>query len=142
MVHVDDAERGGSVGKVLWHVTMSLDGFIADPDDAMDRVFEYSEPDKTADEVIRTTGSVLAGRRSYDVGRREGEEIYGGAWTGSQFVLTHEAPDDVTDPTIAFLSGDIKGLTLTGTMVREEYQSLALCRSGTALYPDKPSPGS
>jgi len=96
------------VGKVLWHVTMSLDGFIADPDDAMDRVFEYSEPDKTADEVIRTTGSVLAGRRSYDVGRREGEEVYGGAWTGPQFVLTHEAPDDVTDPTITFLSGDIK----------------------------------
>jgi hypothetical protein len=57
MVHVDEAERGGSVGKVLLHVTMSLDGFIAGPDDAMDWVFEYSEPDKTADEIIRTTGS-------------------------------------------------------------------------------------
>jgi hypothetical protein len=26
---------------VVWHVTMSLDGFIAGPDDAMDWVFDY-----------------------------------------------------------------------------------------------------
>jgi hypothetical protein len=26
-------------GKVVWHVTMSLDGFIAGPDDALDWVF-------------------------------------------------------------------------------------------------------
>jgi hypothetical protein len=32
--------RGMSAGIVLWHVTMSLDGFIAGPDDAMDWVFE------------------------------------------------------------------------------------------------------
>jgi hypothetical protein len=36
--------RGMSAGIVLWHVTMSLDGFIAGPDDAMDWVFEYAEP--------------------------------------------------------------------------------------------------
>ncbi len=28
------------MGKVLWHVTMSLDGFIAGPDDAMEWAFE------------------------------------------------------------------------------------------------------
>jgi hypothetical protein len=26
---------------VVWHVTISLDGFIAGPDDAMDWVFDY-----------------------------------------------------------------------------------------------------
>jgi hypothetical protein len=28
----------------LWHVTMSLDGFIAGPDDEMDWAFEHSRP--------------------------------------------------------------------------------------------------
>ena len=28
------------MGEVLWHVTMSLDGFIAGPNDAMDCVLE------------------------------------------------------------------------------------------------------
>jgi hypothetical protein len=31
---------------------MSLDGFIAGPDDEMARVFEYSAPSAIADEVI------------------------------------------------------------------------------------------
>jgi hypothetical protein len=33
-----------SAGIVVWHVTMSLDGFIAGPDDAMDWFFEHAEP--------------------------------------------------------------------------------------------------
>lgn len=43
------------MGKVVWHVTMSLDGFIAGPDDAMEWVFEHRGPNEVADEVIRTT---------------------------------------------------------------------------------------
>ncbi len=101
------------MGKVLWHVTMSLDGFIAGPGDAMDWVFRYAGPNPAVDEAIKTTGAVLAGRRSYDVGRRKGQrvearKIYGGAWTGPVFVLTHQAPERPEDPTITFLSGDIR----------------------------------
>jgi hypothetical protein len=33
------------MGKVFWHVTMSLDGSIAGPNDAMDWVFGYVPPD-------------------------------------------------------------------------------------------------
>lgn len=56
---------------VLVHTAMSLDGFIAGVDDAMDWVFEFpSGPDEATDEVIRTTGAILAGKRTYDVGRR------------------------------------------------------------------------
>jgi dihydrofolate reductase len=100
------------MGKVLWTVTMSLDGFIAGPDDAMDWVFRYVGPNSAVDEVIQTTGAVLAGRRSYDVGRRPGQrpevrKVEGGAWSGPEFVVTHEAPDDEEDSTITFLSGDI-----------------------------------
>jgi hypothetical protein len=32
-------ENGRPLGRVVWHMTMSLDGFIAGPDDAMDWVF-------------------------------------------------------------------------------------------------------
>jgi hypothetical protein len=67
-------------GKVRWQVTMSLDGFIAGPDDAMDRIAGYSST--LAEEVIQTTGALLAGRRGYDIGQARGEKAYGGAWSG------------------------------------------------------------
>ncbi len=102
-------------GKVIWSATMSLDGFIAGHNDAMDWVFQYPEPNPMVDEVIRKTGAILAGRRSYDVGRKaqrpEMREAFEGAWKGPQFVLTHRAPEQ--DPTNTFLSGDIKGAVAT-----------------------------
>jgi dihydrofolate reductase len=54
------------MGDVIWHVTMSLDGFITGPDDAMEWAFMYGAS-PMADEVMRATGAVLAGRRWYDV---------------------------------------------------------------------------
>lgn len=97
--------------KVLWGTAMSLDGFIAGPDDAMDWVFRYDGPhNDMVDEMIGATGAILAGRNSYDVGRKPGQheaatEPFGGAWQGPEFVLTHNPPDD--DPKMTFLSGDI-----------------------------------
>jgi dihydrofolate reductase len=101
------------MGKVLWHVTMSLDGFIAGPGDAMDWVFKNeSGPSAEFEEVLRTLGAVLVGRRSYDVGQRaqrpEMRKVYGGAWTGPQIVLTHHTPAATPEPTMSFLSGDIR----------------------------------
>ncbi|MFL5624663.1 MAG: deaminase, partial [Ktedonobacteraceae bacterium] len=83
-------------GKVLWHVTMSLDGFIAGPDDGMDWIARFADPNPVVDQVIQTTGAVLSGRRSYNVGRKPGlppeyRKVFGGAWNGPVFVLTHHA---------------------------------------------------
>lgn len=105
-------KRAKSAGIVLWHTTMSLDGFIAGSGDAMDWIFKYSYPKDEIDEVIRTTGALLVGRRSYEVGRKENappetQKPYEGLWTGPQFVLTHHPPDASEDPTITFLKGDI-----------------------------------
>ncbi len=119
----------GIMGKVLWHFTMSLDGFIAGPNDAMDWVFDYVElpsaaaPDPSGssgtqsivEETIRSTGAVLSGRRSYNVARKPGQRpeartVCGGAWSGPQFVLTHQAPVDEEDRTITFVSGDIRSV--------------------------------
>jgi dihydrofolate reductase len=107
------------MGKVFWNVTMSLDGFIAGPNDSMDWVFGYIPLDSPAtkrmlEEIIRSTGSVLSGRRSYNVGRKPGQrpearKVLGGAWSGPVFVLTHNAPQDEVDPSIKFLSGGIRG---------------------------------
>src|SRR5262245_43768105 len=84
---------------VVWHVTMSVDGFIAGPEDAMEWVFDYfsEASNETAREVIETTGAILMGRRTYEVEDRYRSGIYGGAWKGPYFVLTHEAPEAVPD---------------------------------------------
>jgi dihydrofolate reductase len=98
-------------GRVLWHVTMSLDGFIAGPEDAMDWAFGHGKPGPVAQEVIDATGAILAGRRGYDLGIRAGsgpKRVYGGAWTGPVFVLTHRPPAASEDPQISFVSDGIE----------------------------------
>jgi dihydrofolate reductase len=89
---------------------MSLDGFITGPNHAMEWAFERGAPSQLADEVMHSTGAILAGRRWYDVateryGGRGG--IYGGKWSGPVFVLTHDPPPDPEDPEIAFLTAGI-----------------------------------
>jgi dihydrofolate reductase len=95
------------MSKVIWHTMMSLDGFIAGPDDSMDWAWGYGGTSEVADDTRDATGAILAGRRWYDVAseRYDGVAgIYGGNWTGPVFVLTHR-PDDVPqDTTVAFLS--------------------------------------
>jgi dihydrofolate reductase len=95
---------------VVWHVTMSLDGFIAGPHDTMEWVFDHfsEETNETAGEVMETTGAILMGRRTYEVEDRYRTGIYGGAWTGPYFVLTHEPPASVPDwMTGTFIDEDI-----------------------------------
>lgn len=88
---------------------MSLDGFIAGPGDSMDWVFEEPEPNDAA-EVIKTTGALIVGRRTYEVEDRIRGGFYGGAWTGPFFVLTHRAPTDVPDwMTGTFVNDGIEG---------------------------------
>jgi dihydrofolate reductase len=99
-------------GKLLWHTTMSLDGFIARPDDAVGWVFRHFTSSEAVDEVIATTGAVLAGRRWYDrdtaVQKPDGwQEIYGGAWSGPVFVLTHR-PFVSDNPMIKVVSEGIE----------------------------------
>jgi dihydrofolate reductase len=81
---------------VLWHTQMSLDGFIAGPGDAMEWAFEdwsdTGEPDETIDEVVRSTGALLVGRRTQAVEDREQPGFYGGAYRGPFFTLRHNPP--------------------------------------------------
>ena len=97
--------------QTIWHVTMSLDGFIAGPDDTMDWAFGHGPAGPVGDELVETTGAILAGRRWHDVAidRYDGRRgIYGGAWDGPVLVLTHDPPPDPPDPGIAFVSDGIE----------------------------------
>ena len=96
---------------VVWHVTMSVDGFIAGPDDSMEWAFEVGGQNAIADDVRQGTGAILAGRRWYDVASTKyggTGGIYGGAWTGPVFVLTHRPDDAPDDPTVTFLTEPVR----------------------------------
>jgi dihydrofolate reductase len=81
------------MAKVIWHTMMSLDGFIAGPDDDMRWVFGIDGgPSQTTAEVIRSTGALLVGRRTQDVEDRLQPGFYGGAYRGPFFVLRHDPP--------------------------------------------------
>ena len=98
------------------HHTMSLDGFIAGPDDSMDWAFGYGEATFLADETMNRIGAILAGRRWYELAteRWNGVDgIYGGAYDGRVFVLTHRPPDDSDDPRISFVSDGIEQAVAT-----------------------------
>jgi dihydrofolate reductase len=87
-----DTEPQTAGGKVLWHFTMSLDGFVAGPNHEMGWMAGSTNRPGLVGEYVESTGAVLGGRDGWDVA--EGHRPYGGAWDGSIFVLTHH-PEDV-----------------------------------------------
>ena len=104
------------MGSVFVHTMMSLDWFIAGPNDDMSWVFRHAGDmhGAVADEVIERTGAVPAGLRVYEVGRRvqrpEARGLFddGGAVRISSSPTSHRP----TRPTI-FLSGDIRDAVAT-----------------------------
>jgi dihydrofolate reductase len=103
------------MASVIANMSMSLDGFVADPSDSVDLLFGWyftgTVPVKTADQrltfqlsdasakhmrkVQESVGAVICGRRLFDVA---------GGWGGQHpmgvpaFVVTHEAPGDWNRP--------------------------------------------
>jgi dihydrofolate reductase len=99
-------------GKVVVIRAMSLDGFIAGPGDSMGWIFDFVAEDYFRENAA-ATGALLAGRRTYEVGKRmnagkeRGSAASGGyPVSGPTFVLTHEPPNP-PDPSVTFLTGDI-----------------------------------
>lgn len=107
------------MGKLIWHVTMSLDGFIAGPEHSMEWAFDAfkdAEPNRLGEEVMNETGAILGGRGWYDAARAKYDGvdgIYGGRWSGPVFVLTHHPQDAPDDPKATFVSGGIKDVLAT-----------------------------
>jgi dihydrofolate reductase len=88
-------------GKVVVNRSMSLDGFIAGPGDAMDWIFDFVAPDAAwLTQAAAATGAMLVGRRTDEVGSRmEADQQRATAsrgegypFSGPMFVLTHRPP--------------------------------------------------
>jgi dihydrofolate reductase len=101
---MSDTEPQTAAGKVFWHFTMSLDGFVAGPNHEMDWMTGFSLRAGLIDEYVETTGAVLGGRAGWDVA--SDSRPYGGAWGGPIFVLTHHPEDATPADGVTFLDYD------------------------------------
>lgn len=99
------------MGRVLTHMTMSLDGFVADPKDQVGELFEWYgagdvtvpspnesvsfQVDAASAEVLReltgNVGALVAGRRLFDIADGWGDNHPVDA---PVVVVTHHAPED------------------------------------------------
>ena len=100
-----DTERQTAGGKVLWHFTMSLDGFVAGPNHEMDWMTGFTFRPGLVEEYVATTGAVLGGRDGWEV-FPDPSTIYGGKWQGPLFVLTHHPEDAQPAAGVTFLNCD------------------------------------
>jgi dihydrofolate reductase len=115
------SDTNTGTGKVVVNRSMSLDGFIAAPGDAMDWIFDFVTAEAPiVQEIAATTGAMLVGRRTHEVGKRMNANVERGSASrdedysisGPVFVLTHEPPDP-PDPGVTFLTGDIEEAVAT-----------------------------
>jgi dihydrofolate reductase len=108
---VSDTSSGP--GKVVVNRCMSLDGFIAAAGHVMDwgngrQLGDFVGADEFH-EIAASTGAMLVGRRTSDVGDRMEAEKPGSVdypFAGPIFVLTHRPPQP-PKPGITYLTGDI-----------------------------------
>ena len=103
---MQDTTPRTAAGKVLWHFSMSLDGFVAGPGHRMDWMPEATNRPGLVEEYIETTGAVLGGRDGWDA-FPDARAVYGGAWSGPVFVLTSHPEDAEPADGVTFLSCDV-----------------------------------
>ncbi|UFU07914.1 dihydrofolate reductase family protein [Ruania halotolerans] len=103
------------MGKVCWGFTCSIDGFIAGPGHDMSWM-SAAEPlaEGTLDRMAGDVGVIISGRAGYDAAKAQQDErdettsaAYGGAWSGTEIILTHR-PEEIADiPNMLALNCDI-----------------------------------
>jgi dihydrofolate reductase len=103
------------MGKVAWGFTCSIDGFIAGPGHDM-RWLSAAEPmaDGATERMAGEVAVIISGRDGYDAAKAQRDErdkmtseAYGGAWSGTEFILTHRPEEISDDPSIVALNCDI-----------------------------------
>ena len=105
MTGPDTTPRRAS-GIVLWHFTMSLDGFVAGSNHSMEWIAGPTFRPGLIEEYATTTGAVLGGRDGWDH-YPDPTGIYGGAWKGKLFVLTHHPQNAQPTEGVTFLDCDL-----------------------------------
>jgi len=85
------------MGKVIVDMSMSLDGFIAGPNDEDGGLDDYffspsGDTAQVVEEGIKTTGAIIMGRRSYDLGDQF-DGLVSTLYKVPHFVLSHTIPE-------------------------------------------------
>lgn len=85
---------------VILDMTVSLDGFVAGPDDEFDRIHEWILGERTEEasllhaELFDGAGAVVMGRRTFDLGdERNGGWLENPPFRVPVFVVSHGAPE-------------------------------------------------
>lgn len=131
------------MGKVVSHMTMSLDGFVADPHDGVGELFGWYDAGSvtvpSADErwsfrvdersaemlrdVLATTGALVCGRRLFDHTNGWGDSHPVGA---PVVVVTHHPPEDAGKwKTITFANGVEPGIAAARQIAGDKDVSIA-----------------
>ncbi len=104
------------MGKVAWGFTCSIDGFIAGPGHDMGWL-SAAEPlaQGIIERMAEKVGVIISGRDGYDAARAQRDvrdemtsKAYGGAWSGTEFILTHRPDEIADDPSIVALDCGIQ----------------------------------
>lgn len=113
------------MGKLLYSVTMSVDGFIAGPGGDMSWMTEYLGPNPTVPKLLDDIGALLVGARTFrgddpHKGTEREGKFAGGGWTGPQFVLTHRAPGTPV-PDVTFVGDLATGIAAAKAAAGDKY---------------------
>lgn len=95
------------MAKVVLEMAMSLDGFIAGLNDEDHGLYNYfflpSGPTREViEEGFKTTGTILMGRRAYDIGAAQ-DGFADNPYQVPTFVLTHHVPEKAAKGADAFI---------------------------------------
>ena len=95
---------------MIWHATISLDGFRAGPGGEMGWM-RATAPNPLGLALIPRIGAIVAGRRTHDLGLATGSGgAYGGAWKGPIVVPTSRPADVSPHPDVRFVSGVVEAV--------------------------------
>ena len=132
------------MGKVRTHMTMSLDGYIADPDDQVGELFEWYEagdvsvPSPNADiafdvdeasaealrDLTEQAGALVSGRRLFEIADGWNDVHPSGARV---VVVTHHAPPDAAErwPSTTFVEGVEEAIATAREIAGDEDVTIA-----------------
>ncbi|GAA1869915.1 dihydrofolate reductase family protein [Brevibacterium marinum] len=103
------------MGRVTWGFTSSLDGFITGPNHDMSWMSGLgSLSEGTVEDLASQVAVIISGRSGYDAAKAQAverdeltAEAYGGAWSGTEFILTHRPEELADDASVTALNCSI-----------------------------------
>ena len=113
------------MAKVLYSVTLSVDGFITGPDGDMQWMRPYLGPNPEVDDLVARIGAILVGRRTHDGddpyrGEPAEGQAFGGGWSGPEYVVTHRPPSGAR-PGITYVDDFAKALAQAKQAAGDKY---------------------